>query len=192
MISLSVAGLLRAAGVHPLLQAAAIIIGTFILEDAATVIAATQVEAGAIRPALALVALYLGIVLGDLGLYGVGRVATLSPMINRLVSAERHAQGRRWLADRVFRVVLVSRFIPGARLPTYTACGFLRASFSRFALAAIIATSIWTSLLFLLSLRIGRLLMDHFGAWRWAGAIGFALAIVVFGRIVAHFQDENA
>ena len=191
MISLSVAGLLKAAGAHPSLQASAIIVGTFILEDAATVIAATQVEAGVIRPVLALVALYSGIVIGDLGLYGIGRIAALSPMINRFVSAERHAQGRRWLADRVFKVVLVSRFIPGARLPTYTACGFLRASFPRFALAAILATSIWTSLLFLLSLRIGRLLIDHFGAWRWAGAIGFALAIVAFGRVVAHFQDEK-
>ncbi len=192
MISLSVAGLLKAAGAHPSLQAAAIIIGTFILEDAATVLAATQVEAGLVRPVLALVALYLGIVIGDLGLYGAGRLAARSPMINRLVSAERHARGRRWLADRVFRVVLVSRFIPGARLPTYTACGFLQVSFPRFTLAAIVATSIWTSLLFLLSLRIGRLLMNHFGAWRWAGAIGFALAVVLFGRIVAHFQDEKA
>ncbi len=191
MISLSVAGLLKAAGAHPLLQGSAIIIGTFILEDAATVIAATQVEVGAIRPIVALVALYLGIVIGDLGLYGGGRIAASSPRINRLVSAERHAQGRQWLADRVFRVVLVSRFIPGARLPTYTACGFLRASFPRFALAAVVATSMWTSLLFLISLRIGRLLMDHFGAWRWAGAIGFALAVVAFGRIVAHFQDEK-
>ena len=192
MISLSVASLLKAAGVHPSLQAAAIIIGTFILEDAATVIAATQVEAGVVRPVLALVALYVGIVLGDLGLYGIGRIAALSPMINRLVSAERHAKGRHWLANRVFRVVLVSRFVPGARLPTYTACGFLRVSFLRFALAAVVATSIWTSLLFLLSLRIGRLLMDHFGAWRWAGAIGFALAVVAFGRVIAHFQDEKA
>ncbi len=192
MISLSVANLLKAAGAHPSLQAFAIIVGTFILEDAATVIAATQVEAGVIRPVLALVALYVGIVLGDLGLYGIGRLAAMSPMINRLVSAERHAQGRRWLADRVFRVVLVSRFVPGARLPTYTACGFLRVSFPQFALAAILATSIWTSLLFLLSLRIGRLLMDHFGAWRWAGAVGFALAVVAFGRIIAHFQDEKA
>ncbi len=192
MISLSVAGLLKAAGAHPSLQAVAIIIGTFILEDAATVLAATQVEAGRIKPALALMALYIGIVIGDLGLYGIGRLAARSPMINRVVSADRHVQGRRWLGGRVFQVVLVSRFVPGARLPTYTACGFLRVSLPHFAVAAIIATSIWTSLLFLLSLRVGQLLMDHFGAWRWAGAIGFALAVVALGRIVAHFQDEKA
>jgi membrane protein DedA with SNARE-associated domain len=192
MISLSVSGLLKAAGTYPLFQAAAIIFGTFILEDAATVLAATQVEAGNIHPAVALGALYAGIVLGDLGLYGTGRMAAQWPRINRLVSAERHAHGRRWLSTRVFRVVFVSRFIPGARLPTYTACGFLGANFPRFTLAAVFATSIWTSLLFLISLRVGHLLMEHFGAWRWAGAIGFAIAIVVIGRVVAHFQDEAA
>ena len=192
MISFSVSGLLKAAGAHPLAQAAAIILGTFILEDAATVLAAMQVQAGGIQPALALFALYAGIILGDLGLYGIGRMAGLWPLINRLVSAERHARGRNWLSNRVFRVVLVSRFIPGARLPTYTACGFLGASFSRFAGAVVVATSIWTSLLFMVSLRVGRLLMEHFGAWRWAGAVGFAVVIVGIGRVIAHFQDESA
>src|ERR1700712_523742 len=192
MISLSVSGLLKAAGAHPLYQATAIIFGTFILEDAATVLAAMQVQDGSIRLIVALTALYAGIVLGDLGLYGSGRLASMWPRINRLVSAERHVRGRRWLSTRVFRVVFVSRFIPGARLPTYTACGFLHASFPRFALAAVVATSIWTSLLFLVSMRVGRLLMEHFGAWRWAGAIGFAIVIVATGRVIAHFQDESA
>ena len=27
--------------------------------------------------------------------------------------------------------------------------------------------------------------MDHFGAWRWAGAAGFALFVVVAGRLTA-------
>lgn len=192
MISLSVSGLLKAAGAHPLAQAAAIILGTFILEDAATVLAAMQVQAGGIHLILALFALYAGISLGDLGLYGLGKMASLWPLINRLVSADRHARGRSWLSSRVFRVVFFSRFIPGARLPTYTACGFLGASFPRFAFAVVIATSIWTTLLFFVSLKVGRLLMEHFGAWRWAGAIGFAIVIVGIGRVIAHFQDESA
>ena len=192
MISISVSGLLKAAGAHPVYQALSIILGTFILEDAATVLAAVQVEAGNIRMLVALGALYAGIVLGDLGLYGVGRFAARWPRLNRLISADRHARGHRWLSTRTFRVVFVSRFLPGARLPTYTACGFLRASFPQFALAAVIATSIWTSLLFVVSLRVGRLLMEHFGAWRWTGALGFAVVIIVIGRVFARFQDEAA
>ena len=42
-----------------------------------------------------------------------------------------------------------------------------------FALAAIGATLIWTSLLFGVSLHVGRLIMDHLGTWRWVGMAGF-------------------
>ena len=192
MIAISVSGLMKAAGAHPLYQGFAIVLGTFILEDAATVLAAVQFETGNLRLPVALGALYAGIILGDLGLYGLGRLAAIWPRINRLVSAQRYARGQKWLTSRTFKVVFISRFLPGARLPTYTACGFLRADFVRFTLAAVIATSIWTSLLFFVSTRVGRLLIEHFGAWRWIGVIGFIVVIVVIGRIFAHFQDEAA
>lgn len=191
MFSLSVSGLLKSAGAHPVYQALAIIVGTFVLEDAATVLAAMQVQDGRLRWALALGALYTGIILGDLGLYGLGRLAASWPLVRRLIPPERHIAGRDWLEQRVFRVVFISRFVPGARLPTYTTCGYLKASFSRFALAAIVATSIWTTLLFIVSRHVGQFLIDHFGAWRWAGAAMFAVVIVLIGRLVARLQGEH-
>ena len=191
MFSLSVSGLLKSAGLHPLLQALAILLGTFVLEDAATVLAAMQVQDGKIAWFVALAALYLGIVLGDLGLYGMGRLATLAPWARRLLPDDRRLRGREWLESRVFRVVFVSRFIPGARLPTYTGCGYLKASFSRFAVAAVLATSVWTTLLFVLSRHVGSLLIAHFGTWRWAGAIVFALFIVLMGRALIRLQGEQ-
>ena len=190
MIHLSVNALMAAAGKRPLLEGGAIIVGTFILEDAATVIAAMQVSDGKLGWHLALASLYLGIVLGDLGLYGLGRLAALFPPLLRFVHVNRRRRGQEWLKSRLFRVVFVSRFIPGARLPTYTACGFLGADFLRFATAAVVATSIWTSLLFLLSLRVGRFLMEHFGAWRWAGMIGFVILVVAAGRVAASIQKD--
>ena len=95
-----------------------------------------------------------------------------------------------WISGRIFKVVLVSRFLPGMRLPTYTTCGFVGANLARFALAAIVATACWTSLLFAASLRIGHVLMDHLGAWRWAGAAGFVLFVIVAGRAVAATVEE--
>lgn len=190
MFSLSVSGLLKWAGMHPLLQALAIILGTFVLEDAATVLAAMEVQDGKIGWGVALSALYIGIVLGDFGLYGTGRLAALIPRLRLLLPDDRRRRGRDWLEKHVFRVVFISRFVPGARLPTYTSCGYLRASFSRFALAAVLATSVWTTLLFVLSRHVGSLLIAHFGTWRWAGAIVFALFIVLMGRIVMRLQGE--
>ncbi len=190
MFSLTVSGLLKSAGMHPLLQALAIVLGTFVLEDAATVLAAMQVQDGKIAWLVALLALYVGIVLGDLGLYGIGRLAALVPWARRLIPDDRRLRGRKWLDRRVFRVVFISRFIPGARLPTYTSCGYLKASFGRFAVAAVLATSVWTTLLFVVSRHVGSLLIAHFGTWRWLGAIVFALFVVLMGRVLTRLQGE--
>ena len=88
----------------------------------------------------------------------------------------------------VMKIVFISRFLPGARLPTYTACGYLRADFARFALASVGATLIWTSLLFGVSLHVGKLIMEHLGAWRWVGVAGFVLTVLLAGRVAARLQ----
>jgi membrane protein DedA with SNARE-associated domain len=185
MLASSITSLLALAGLSPWFQAAAIILGTFILEDAATVAAAMQVEDHALPLWLALISLYAGIVLGDLGLYALGRLSARITWIARQLPPHRQETIRAWIDGRIFRVVLGSRFLPGMRLPTYTTCGFVGADLRQFTLAAIIATGAWTSLLFTMSLRVGQFLMDHLGAWRWAGAAGFAVFIIVAGRAAA-------
>ncbi len=180
-----VASLLALAGHSPLLQVVTIVFATFVLEDAATAMAAMQAEQGGISIGLALASLYVGIVLGDLGLYGLGWLSARLPWIARLLPPHRKAAINAWLKGRVFKVVLISRFLPGLRLPTYTTCGFLGADLRQFTLAAVIATTCWTSLLFGASLKVGQVLIDHFGAWRWVGAAGFVLFVILAGRVAA-------
>jgi membrane protein DedA with SNARE-associated domain len=182
MLASSITSLLAVAGQSAWFQAGAIIVGTFILEDAATVAAAMQVEDGAIPMWLALVSLYSGIVLGDLGLYGLGRLSAHISWVARQLPPHRQETIRAWISGRIFRVVLVSRFLPGLRLPTYTTCGFVGANLRQFTLAAIVATAAWTSMLFATSLRVGHFLMDHLGAWRWAGAAGLVVFVILAGR----------
>lgn len=181
-----IASLTAFGGHAPAMQAVAIILATFILEDAATVMAAMEALQGTLPLSLALVSLFVGIVLGDLGLYGLGRASARLPWLASVLPAHRQAMIRAWLTGRVFRVVATSRFLPGLRLPTYTTCGFLGADLRQFALGSALATLCWTSLLFGASLRIGAFLMAHFGAWRWAGAAGFVVFIIVAGRAVSH------
>ena len=176
-------------GQDPMIQGVLILLGTFVLEDAATILAAMDVQVGKVSLAVALIALYLGIILGDVGLYGLGRLAVETPWARRWVPPERFGSSREWLQKHVVKVVFVSRFLPGARLPTYTACGYFRASLRHFALAAIGATLIWTTLLFSVSLHIGSFMAEHLGVWRWAGMAGFALTIILAGRIAARLQQ---
>jgi membrane protein DedA with SNARE-associated domain len=182
MLASSITSLLALAGRSALFQAGAIILGTFILEDAATVAAAMQVQDGGVSLWLALMSLYAGIVLGDLGLYGLGRLSAHIPWVARQLPPHRQETIRAWISGRIFKVVLVSRFLPGLRLPTYTTCGFVGADLRQFTLAAIAATACWTTMLFAVSLKVGQFLMDHLGAWRWAGAAGFVAFIILAGR----------
>ncbi|MBB2204836.1 DedA family protein [Gluconacetobacter takamatsuzukensis] len=187
----SLSALFAKAGAAPAVQALVIIIGTFILEDAATILTAMEVQTGQVALPVALLALYVGIVAGDLGLYGLGRLAALWPAARRWVKVPGDEGGENWFGRNVFRIVFISRFIPGARLPLYTACGFFGASLRRFALAAVLATLIWTTLLFALSLQVGHFLITHLGAWKWAGMGGFALTILLVGRIVANVRSPS-
>ncbi len=175
--------MLELAGRSPALQAAAVVGGTFVLEDAATVLTAIAARAGSIRTSLALGSLYAGIVLGDLGLYGIGMLSARFGWARRLLPPAARRDGQNWLRGRVFRVVFASRFVPGARLPTYTACGFLGVGLGPFLAAAVVATSIWTTMLFGASLAAGEVLVRYLGPWRWVGAAGFAAAIAVIGRL---------
>jgi membrane protein DedA with SNARE-associated domain len=192
MLGRTITVLLVLAGQQPLLQAGAIVLGTFILEDAATVIAAMQVQDGAVTVDVALGSLFVGIVLGDVGLYGLGRLSARMPWVTRMLPERRQEAIRAWLEGKVFKVVLISRFLPGLRLPTYTTCGFLGADLRQFVLAAVVATTCWTSLLFGVSLWVGQVLLDHFGAWRWVGAAGFVVFVIFAGRIAtSKLQDAR-
>lgn len=183
MLKFSLAGMIAFVGFHPLLQAGTILVGTFVLEDAATVCAAMQAQSGALSLPLALGALYLGIVLGDLGLYGLGASARRVPPIQRLLPPKHTATVRAWLAGKVIRVVLIARFLPGARLPTYTTCGYLRADLLRFSAATLVGTGLWTIGLFWLTWRLGDLMAAHLAEWRWACGAGLVLVLVTAGRL---------
>jgi len=191
MVSLSFAGLLADAGTSWPLQAAVIIGGTFILEDAATLLAAMQVASGAVSLEVALGALYAGIVLGDIGLYGLGWLSGKHGWARRMVPAQRRDLGQEWVRQRVFPIVVVSRFVPGLRLPTYTTLGFLHAPLLQFAVAAIAATLVWTSGLFFVSLRLGVLMMHYLGIWRWAGLAVFLILIIGVGRFAARTYNKR-
>lgn len=170
------------------LKVVTIIAGTFILEDVATVLSALATQAHQVSIPLALGALYVGVAVGDLGLYGLGAAGWHWPALRRFLTLPGQDRTREWFLNNTVRIVAISRFVPGARLPLYTACGYFRVPFWKFALTAVCATLVWTSFLFALSLKVGHWLLQHQSGWRWVGIIGFVLCIFIMGRLVARFQ----
>ncbi|CAI9119675.1 DedA family protein [Brytella acorum] len=166
-----------------------IIIGTFILEDATTILAAMACEDGKLERPIALISLYIGVAFGDVLLYGLGALGAKWTPFQRWITLPKHDRGHEWFSRHVVKTVIVSRFIPGARLPLYTACGFFRAPLGRFALSAVGATLVWTSILFTVSEHVGNWMEAHLQGWRWVGMAGFVITIIFVSRLIARLQS---
>ena len=152
-----------AGAASPLGIAIALALTTLLLEDLAIAAGVALAAQGAIGWPLSFVAVAGGIALGDLGLYALGLGALRIPALRRWAQAERAQQLRAGIDARLGRAVLLARVIPGLRLLTYTACGWLRVPLAPFTLWVLLAVSAWTAGLYALSHGIGHALAQHLG-----------------------------
>ena len=157
---------------------------TFVLEDVATVSAALLSSYGHVMPEMAYVSLLAGIILGDLGLYGLGFGASKFRWAEKILERKKVVLVHDWLDRREVVAVLAARFIPGARLPTYTAMGFFRLSFIKFVATVFIASVLWTSLLFIAIFTIGEVFVDKLEVFRLPLAIVMIFLVVFVPRIL--------
>jgi membrane protein DedA with SNARE-associated domain len=160
----------------------AIVLASLILEDAAAVLAGMAAADGRVSVAVALGSLFVGIAIGDIALYALGRFAARHPAARRWVALDRVQEVRGWIDDKLIATVIATRFLPGARLPTYTACGFLGLSFPRFVVAVLLGVFAWTTVLFTIFLGAGSLIMAHLGPWRWPAGIAVAAVVMLVGH----------
>ncbi len=169
---------LRRFAEDPLLQGLAIILATFILEDPTTIGAGLLVAEDHMAFATAFVALTVGISLGDFGLYWVGRLA--GPRVVRwgFVPPGRLERAHQWFRRNLVTAVILSRFLPGMRTPTYIAAGIARASARRFVMIAVAASLVWTYLLLHLTVALGDAVMPLLGHYRWPVA-GVAVVLLM-------------
>src|SRR5437762_14030837 len=133
---------------------AAIILLSFVSEDAAAVSSALSIFGGPFSWRVGFVSCFAGIWLGDLGLYSLARCAGENLLHTRWVRcfADPCAITR---CEKVFSrhssvALITSRFVPGTRLPTYLAAGLFRMPALRFALTTAIGALVWVSGIFLL------------------------------------------
>ncbi len=170
----------------PVSQAVTLGLATFVQEDIPTVTAAVLAAAGRLSWATAFAGCFLGIWSGDALLYlaarGLGRSVLNLAWVQRRAPAESIAQSERWFAERGSWLLAGSRFVPGTRLPTYLAAGFLRLPFGRFLWVTGTAVALWTGGLFLLAWSFG----PRLAGWLKDGSRGIAIAgISVAGAYLA-------
>jgi membrane protein DedA with SNARE-associated domain len=162
---------------------------TLLLEDVAIAAGVALATQGAISWELSLLAVGGGIALGDLGLYALGLGARRVPWLKRRYVGEKSEWARLQIQKRLSSAVLLARVIPGLRLVTYTTSGFVRVPFWPFTAWVLVAVSLWTVGLYVLSAAIGHALAEALGL---PPAIAVALPVVVLALAIPLWRRWRA
>jgi membrane protein DedA with SNARE-associated domain len=169
----------------PLAKAAGVFLATFVLEDAAAVGAGLLLASGGISWPAAFIACFLGIWMGDAGLYALARYAgrawfERSPLRSL---ADKVAASERWFAGRGTLILIFSRLVPGARLPTYLASGFLRVPWPRFLSVTGLASCLWTLFVLSVAQTFATPLAQWIGTCQHAGLLLLGAGGVLVGAL---------
>lgn len=136
-----------------------VIAATFISEDATVIAVGLAVAHQHIDIGVGLLACFVGIALGDGGLYLIGRIfgrrALRWPVFRAWISEDSLERWGRWFDRHTIKAVFLARAIPGTRLPTYLAAGVLSRRTHGFLLWAAIAAFLWTPVVLLLAILLG-------------------------------------
>src|SRR6266567_1444322 len=137
-----------------------IALATFVSEDLTCIATGALIASGMLGFLPGVLACVAGIFLGDLLLYFAGRllgrpIVRWKPL-RKIFSEQKLDLASNWLAERGASVVIVSRFTPGLRLPTYVAAGVLKTRFWTFATYFLLAAVLWTPALVGAAALLGR------------------------------------
>lgn len=168
---------------------ASILIGlalsTFASEDFASIAGGLLARDGHVHLLHAVIACAAGVYIGDLGLWWTGRVCgrrvlTWPWLRGRLNPRTLAALGER-IDERLAAAVVVSRFVPGSRLPTYVAAGIWGQRPLAFAVWSLLAVMAWTPLLVVSTAYLGDAVVLRFLDGFEASVVSTVLSVVVAG-----------
>src|SRR5207247_3487281 len=167
-----------------LLASTAIILLSFVSEDAATISSALSIFGGPLKWPLGFASCFAGIWLGDLGLYSLARYAgknvLRSRWLARLADPATVTHCEKTFARNSAFALIASRFVPGTRLPTYLAAGLFAMPVCRFAFITAIGALLWISVFFGLTKLLGSQVLVWFAAFQ-----GKIAAVVLTALLLA-------
>ena len=160
-----------------------IFVSTFVLEDIAVLGAALLVVNSMVTLPWAAASSFAGIWIGDFGLYVLarhfGRPVFERLWFKRLIGKKIDlARSEGWFRDHGTAAIVISRAVPGTRLPTYLAAGLLKVPLVRFLTITGAACVIWVAVLFGFSYHVGMMVISEFAMFRSeAGKLGACVVL---------------
>ena len=176
-----------------------IALATLVSEDAACIATGLLIQRGEIGLTGGILACVAGIYLGDLGLWGLGRIfgsAVLRwPWAARRFSHRAVQDARDWLVRHAAGAIVGSRFLPGTRFALYVMAGVLGLPAVVFATWSLIAAFLWTPVLVLLSASLGDAFVARISpviGSAWSSRVATALVVFTALQIARKAADVRA
>ena len=148
-------------------------LATLVSEDLTCIAAGLLAARGDMTPTDAVIACYVGIVAGDLLIFYAGRALGMAflnrPPLSWILRPEGVKSAEKLFAKRGTAIIFISRFTPGSRSSTSFAAGALKQHAGRFATLFALAAAIWTPLLVLCTMHVGKSMLTSYQEYaRWA------------------------
>lgn len=160
-----------------------IILLSYLLEDLAIVTAALLAADNALSPSLSLLAIFIGIASGDIGLYGLGMLAARWRGLRyRLLTNKGMRIIRNRLKSHTMLNIAIIRFVPGLRTIGFTLSGLYRINFIQFITSVMLATALWTAIVFFFIYQLGSIEWLEDNHWKWIIAPCALLALWKINR----------
>jgi membrane protein DedA with SNARE-associated domain len=154
----------------------ALVLATFVTEDLTCLAAGLLVAAGRLDCFPAVAACFIGIALGDVGVWLIGRTAGRRAVgwswVRGRLPEPRLAELSNWLTRHGGRAAFASRFLPGTRVPLLLAAGVARRGGTRLLLWAVLAALVWAPLVVVSAARFGTAVPG------WGVLLGFGVVFV--------------
>lgn len=162
---------------------------SLISEDFAVTTGSALALSGTVAWWTAFLGCFLGIWLGDAALFllarFLGRPLIKDPRFQKWIPTEKVERAERWFQRRGLMTLVISRFVPGSRLPTFVAAGLLGVGVTAFMTITGVCALVWCMAVFWLMQQFGEQLVHALGGWEngaWA-----LLALIVVGYLAVHF-----
>lgn len=178
-------------------QFVAIFLATFVTEDLTCISTGLLIRRGEISPLLGVSACFFGILIGDIGLWLIGRCfgprALNWKWLRRSSYAARIDGWSSWFERQGWMAVLAARFMPGTRVLIYVTAGALGHGLGRFLFWAAVACLLWTPPLVLLVAWLGdqvvRPVESYLGRG-WMALATAALILLVVIRVLGRMATD--
>ena len=176
-----------------------IILSTLVSEDLTCIGTGLMIARGIIGFIPGVIACLIGIFVGDILLYLAGRWLASSTLqkapLKWFISEKDIERSYFWFEAKGPAIIIMSRFIPGSRMPTYFSAGAIGASFGMFILYFGIASLLWTPILVGLAVFLGQNMLSYFTVYQeyaiWVLFGVLSALFVIFKIIIPSFTYKG-